>query len=826
MIEPVNIMTKKRRKTDLGSGPSYSAATAASENNPCPRFWRDALILLFLPAIVFMIYSNAFKTPFLFDDVKNIQQNSHIRLTEINLQNLKRTLLESPSSNRPVAVLSFALNYYFDEYRVGGYHLVNILIHIVTGLLLYFLLKTMMRIPSINFTDKHHDWIPFFTVLIWLVHPIQTQSVTYIVQRMNSLATMFYILSLLLYVQARLTKRRRKMQLLFTGSILAGVLAIGSKEIAATLPFFIFLLEWFFFQDLKKVWLKHRILPFSGLLILLVIFMLVFLGSHPFEKILNGYRGFDFTLSQRVLTEFRVVIYYISLLIFPLPARLNLDHDFTLSQSLTDPVTTLLSILAIVGLIALSIYVAKRQPLLSFCILWFLGNLVIESSVIALDLIFEHRVYLPSIMAILVGVMLVYRFRVPQRVKVGALCSIVLVFSFWTYQRNHTWHDEVTIWRDCVIKSPKKARPHYNLGTSLSTQGQTSEAIHEYYEALRLNPNYAEAHSNLGVDLLSQGLTEEAIRHYREAISIKPDYAKAHYNLGFALLGLAEYDEAILHFEEALRIDPDYAKAHHNLGIALVDQTKYDEAILHFKEALRINPEDMRSHNNLGTALYKQGRLEEAIHHYREALRIKPDFGEAQFNLGIALEKSGNPEGAIGYYSELVRTNPDHAEAHYKLGAVLYARGRIGEAVDHYTEAIRIKPDYAEAHYNLGTVYHGQGRIKEAIFHYSEAVRIKPDFAEAHNNLGIAFYKEGQNKDAIDHYTEALRVQPDYAEAHNNLGVALVSIGKIEEATVHFSEAVRIRPDYQEAQGNLKRAMALLEKSAKLNEGIKGSSTY
>jgi tetratricopeptide (TPR) repeat protein len=788
MIEAINIMTQKCQKTDLDSRPSPSDTSRVLRGSPSSPAGRDALILLFLTAIVFLIYSNTFKSPFLFDDVNNIQQNPHIRLTRINLRDLKRTILESPSSNRPVAVLSFALNYYFNRYRVGGYHLVNIVIHVVTGLLLYFLLKTMMRIPSIDFPDKHQGWIPFFTVLIWLVHPIQTQSVTYIVQRMNSLATMFYVLSLWLYVQARLATKRRKMQLLFSGCIFAGLLSIGSKEIAATLPFFIFLFEWYFFQGLDKIWLKHRILPFSGLLILLVVFMLVFLGFHPFETILNGYRDFDFTLPQRVLTEFRVVVYYISLLIFPHPSRLNLDRDFPLSHSLTDPVTTPISILAVVGLIGLSIYLAKRQRLLSFCILWFLGNLVIESSVIALDLIFEHRTYLPSMMAILMAVTSVYRHRGQKWVKIGAFFAIALVFSYWTYERNNTWCDTIRLWTDCVIKSPKKARPHYNLGTSLSQKGQTSEAIHQYSEALRLNPNYAEAHSNLGVDLLSQGLTEEAIRHYREALRIKPDFAKAHYNL----------------------------------GIALVNQSKYDEAIIHFKEALRINPDDVRSQNNLGVALYRQGRLEEAIHHYREALRIEPGFEEAQMNLGIALEKSGNPDMAISQYSELLRNNPENADAHYKLGAVLYAQGRIEEAIGHYTEAIRIKPDYAEAHYNLGTAYIGQGRIKETIFHYSEAIRIKPDFAEAHNNLGIALSKEGQNKMAIDHYTEALRIQPDYAEAHNNLGVALASIGKIEEATDHFMEAVRIKPDYQEAQGNLKRALVLLDKSAKVSRADEG----
>jgi tetratricopeptide (TPR) repeat protein len=743
-----------------------------------------------------------------------------------------------------------------------GYHVANILIHIFTGIFLYFLIKTILSLPLLHPGDERHVWIPFFTALIWVVHPIQTQSVTYIVQRMNSLSAMFYVLSLLLYIKARLATETTRIWTLYSGCILAGLLSVGSKEITATLPFFIFLFEWYFFQDLKLAWFKKRFFPLAGLLILLALLTLIFLGSHPFEKILHGYRAFDFTLTQRLLTEFRVVIYYISLLIFPLPSRLNLDHDFPLSNSLFDPPTTLLSILAVAGLIGLSVYLAKskesrtkvgtssnekannplefkppnprnghlssfkawsmpffsRNHLLSFCILWFFGNLVIESSVIALDIIFEHRTYLPSMLAILMFVMLVYRLKNPKWLRIGILCTITLIFSYWTHERNNIWRNEVTLWRDCVIKSPQKARPHYNLGTSLSTEGKTSEAIHHYLEAIRIKPNYAEAHGNLGVDLMNQGNIQEAILRYREALRIKPDYAKANYNLGFALLKLSEFEEAIVHFREALRIDPQYAKAHHNWGLALVNQSKHKEAIPHFTEALSLNPEDSRSHNNLGAALYNQGKFNEAIHHYREALRIQPEFEEAQTNLGAALHKSGNPEKAIEYYSGLLRTKPDYAEAHYKLGVILAEQGRIEEAVDHYFEALRIKPDYEEVHYNLGTLLYRQRKYKEAVVHYSEALRLKPDFAEAHNNLGISLYAGGNNGDAIKHYMEALRIKPEYAEAHNNLGVSLAGLGKMEKAASHFLEALRIKPNYAEARRNRDKASMLLDQATKASE--------
>ena len=287
-----------------------------------------------------------------------------------------------------------------------------------------------------------------------------------------------------------------------------------------------FLFEWYFFQDLKLAWLKKRSLLIAGLLIIIVILILMFLGSHPLDTILSGYETYNFTLSQRLLTEFRVVIYYISLLILPYPSRLNLDRDFPISHSMLDPVTTLLSFVVIAGLIGLAVLLVKKKPLISFCILWFFGNLVIESSFIALDLIFEHRAYLPSMFVIFLFVMLVYQLKRPKWLGIGVLCSLTFIFSLWTYQRNNVWRYEVTLWRDCVLKSLQKARPHYNLGTSLSTEGKTDEAIYHYKEAIRIKPDYAEAYSNLGVDLMNQGNTQEAIRRYRQALRFKPDYAK------------------------------------------------------------------------------------------------------------------------------------------------------------------------------------------------------------------------------------------------------------------------------------------------------------
>ena len=559
----------------------------------------DILKWLFLSLIVFLIYSNTLKSPFLFDDVHVIPDNPSIRLTNLNLDELTR----AASGGRPIAKVSFALNYYFHKYDVLGYHLINILIHITTGFFLYLLAQMTLSLLSRRSEQSFHKWIPFFTAMIWLVHPIQTQSVSYIVQRMNSLAAMFYVLSLLLYGKARLHENLNKRGLLFAACFVSGLFSLGSKEIAATLPFIIFLYEWYFFQDLSRVWLRRHLLPVGGILLIFVVVSLLYLGGNPFERILTDYKTYPFNMAERVLTEFRVVIYYISLLILPHPSRLNVDYDFSISRSLMDPPSTLLCLLLIAGLIGLASYRPKKRLLLSFTILWFFGNLVIESSVIALDIIFEHRTYLPSMFVFFLVVTLMFRYVKPKEIGIGILCAVSILFSIWSYERNNVWRDDMSLWADCAEKSPNKARPHTNLGVALWQRGKTKQAMEHYTKALRVNPNYIDAHNNLGIILRRQGRLEEAAEHFSTVLRIDPDYREAHNNLGNTFSGLGRLDEAINHYKEALRIDPHDAVAHYNLGNTLGHQQKFKEARSHYEAALRIRPDFPEARSNLQRTL-------------------------------------------------------------------------------------------------------------------------------------------------------------------------------------------------------------------------------
>ena len=651
--------------------------------------------LLIFVVLGFFIYSNTLNSPFVFDDRQNIQEDPYVRLTELTLRNIITAGLKDHASHRPIANISFALNYYFHRYDVIGYHYTNIIIHILTGIFLYLFIKNTLGMSLLRCRYDHYRAIAFFAALLWLVHPIQTQSVTYIVQRMNSMAAMFYILSLLLYVKGRLTiQEQKKSWPWFAGCTLAGLLALGCKETAATLPVFILLYEWYFFQDLKTPWLKRYLGYVIAAFVIFGILGLLYLGTSPLEKILSGYAHREFTLTERLLTQPRVVIYYISLLVYPHPGRLNLDHYFALSHSLIAPPTTLLCFGAIIGLIGLAFYIAKRERLLSFCILWFFGNLVIESSVIALELIFEHRLYLSSMLVSLAIVAMAWRFIKQNWVRVGVFCIVALLCCAWTYERNSVWSNPATLWKDCVAKSPEKARPHNNLGTTLKSQDKLDEAISHYRHALQLKPDYALAHYNLAKALDSQGNTEEAISHYRRALRIKPDFAEACYNLGRIMQTQGNPDEAINYYHHALRIKPDFAEAHNNLAAVLSMQGKLDEATIHYRQALQISPDSAVLHYNLANTLRAQGKLDEAISHYRQALRIKSDFAQAHNSLAGALARQGKLNEAITHFIEVVQLDPNSARAHYTLARALKNGGRIKEAITEFKETLRLRPNW------------------------------------------------------------------------------------------------------------------------------------
>jgi tetratricopeptide (TPR) repeat protein len=614
-----------------------------------------------------IIYSNTLHGPFVFDDIPNISDNRFIRVIDLESQWVYNAVFSKPSTKRPIANLSFALNYFMGGYDVVGYHLINIVIHFLCGVLVYFIalltfkqLAVIQKNETLVFRDFNIILMAVFSACIFISHPIQTQSVTYIVQRMNSMATMFYLLSLLSFILVHNVPLKWQRWLLWLTCLGSWFLALGSKQIAATLPIIILLYEYYFFQDLNKVWIQKNIKYFIGLILLLLIVSFIFLGGEPLERILFDYTIREFTLSERILTQFRILVYYISLLFYPDPSRLNLLHHVSISQSLLEPITTLFSLISLVSILGLAIYVARRHRLISFCIIWFFINLLIESSFIGLELIFEHRLYLPMFGFALVISYLLFTL-MSQRPKLIMIISVMIIIclSSATYARNKIWSDEKSLWTDVVNKNPLSHRAHYNLANTLKHQGLTIDAINHYGETLKINPFYDKAYNNLGVVLKQQGYTAKAIEYYNKAIDINPSNAEAHNNLGLSASEEGKLDDAINHYSDALKIDPYYTKAHFNIGNALELQRNLDEAIVHYNKAKKLDPYHIETYNNLGIALARQGKLDDAIAQFSKAIQIDPQSVNAQLNSGLAQVSIGNIKAACSYFKQALKIKPD-----------------------------------------------------------------------------------------------------------------------------------------------------------------------
>ncbi len=581
-----------------------------TDRPPSPPALSPWTIAALIAGVVFLMYSNVFRVPFIFDDWENIEANGFIRLGGLDIGGLWAAAFRSPAGNRPVANVSFALNYLAGGYGVFGYHLVNVLIHVLNGVLVYALGRKLFG----GGRGVEGRWV--LAALVFVAHPVQTEAVTYVVQRMTSLATMFYLLALWLYLRGREEGGGRRRWGYWAAGVVSWGLALGSKEIALSLPAVVVLYEWCLGRGLG--WLRGRL----GYVLLVVFGVLLvgwwYLGADPLGRILEGYEGREFSMGERVLTQFRVVVWYLGLVLYPHPGRLNLLHEFSVSRSLWDPPATFLSLVLIGALVASGLWAGRRRPVWSFCVLWFFLQLVLESSVVGLELVFEHRLYLP-----LAGVAWLAgegAFRLTGgRAAWAAVLGVLLVLALGgaTHARNRAWQDRLTLWQDVIRKSPHNHRAHSNLGAALEQAGRPAEAEGQYRRALELKPGYAAAHNNLGLMLERQGRLNEAELHFREALRTSPGHIDAHNNLGVLLTRLGKPEEALDHFAKVLRLRPRDAGAHQNLGLALESLGRGGEAEAYYRRALQLDAGFAEAHRRLAAALAAEGRCAEARMHLR-----------------------------------------------------------------------------------------------------------------------------------------------------------------------------------------------------------------
>jgi len=789
------------RKSVSKSGESSKGSILPNKKNGTGLHlqWNYVIVVGILAGVATLLYLNSFRVPWQFDDRPNITNNPSVHFHTFSIDHLSRLLAFSFSESiRLFSYFTFALNFYFGGLNVFGYHLINLLIHITTGAFVFWFVLLTLRLPSQGERYRLIGFrVGFLTSLLFIVHPVQTQSVTYIVQRMSSMGAMFYLLSMILFIKGRLSTGRRRI-LYYGGMGLSGLLSILSKENGLMLPIFIVLYEVCFFKGGEGRFFQRSMIRIFLILAGLGLIGFILLGGRYIDIIREGYQYRDFTMSERGLTQLRVVLYYLTLLIFPHPFRLNLDHDFSVSKSLFTPPSTFFSLVIILLFIGIGVWRIKRWPVLSFFIFWYFGNLVIESSIIPLEMVFEHRLYLPSIGPFfLFSLCLVGGWenwvRVEQRKKeaifAGLVILIALPLSWVTIDRNSVWRSEFEIWMDCIKKSPNKGRPHYNLGYFYYTRGQIDKAIGEFELSLKLDPKIAPAHFNLGVIDYNKGELDEAVRRFKKAISINPKYAQAYVSLGEVYYRNERNDEATAEFERALKIEPSNTTANNRLGQIYLKRGNLDRALLAFKKAVMIDPAVVEAKVNLAEAYVRKGKLDQGLLEIHKAIALDPDYGDAHTILGIIQLQKGMADEAVSSFLRALKTNPYDVTALSNLGVAYRYKGKIDEALSQFQKVLSIKPNDEEAHINLGEAYFAKGLVSEAIREGEKALKINPRAIAARMILGEAYLRQGRLDQSIAELERVLEIDPKEAKAHHDLAVAYYGKKEFRLAIKHLDEA-------------------------------------
>jgi tetratricopeptide (TPR) repeat protein len=666
---------------------------------------------------------------------------------------------EQTSQYFPLVYTTFRIEHRLWGFNPSGYHITNILLHIINSLLLWRLLSRL-NVPG-----------AWFAAAIFALHPVQVESVAWITERKNVLMTLFFFLSLLAWVRF-IDKPEIRLWRFYFLSLGLYALALFSKTTACTIPAALVLILW-----IKRIPIdKRRWLQIAPYLVLgLAMGTFIVWWEHHHQG--TGRLNLGLNPAERLLLAARALWFYIGRLIWP--AKLTFSYP-KWDISWTQPVQYLWLIAwLIVGwgmwrwrerlgrpfIAGVVFFVATLSPLLGFISLYTFRYTYVA----------DHYQYVASIGLITIAVASGCRAAAKIRLLPAVAPIILAAYGILTWQQCHVYRNVESLWRDTIAKNPNSWIAHNNLGSAIQLEGRLDEAAEQYIESLRLNPEFYEAHANLGTILAQRGKFGEAIKCFREAIRFELGYAEAYCGIGIILEVQGRIDEAIEHYRMAVKIKPSYAQAHYNLANVLKLQGKLDEAISHYLKAVEIKPSYAQAHYNLANVLKLQGKLDEAISHYLKAVEIKPNSDKMLFNLAVALGLKGKSDEAISHFRQALRLNPNYAEAHYNIGIALESQGKPGEAIEHYRKAIEIEPNYTEAHYNLGNTLKNEGKFDGAAEQYQQVLQIKPDYVEAHNNLGNILSAQGKLDAAANHFRKALESKPDSAEISNNLAWILAT---------------------------------------------------
>lgn len=749
--------------------PVTPAANVADAGHASPRLLLLAAVLLALAALA--AYSSSFSGAFVYDDVQSIPENPTLRHLWPPWEALSPPPGGATVSGRPMLNLSFAINRALGGPGVASYHAGNLLIHVLAGLTLFGLVRRTLLLPG--FSPKFAPValpVAFLAAALWTLHPLQTESVTYLVQRAESLMGLFFLLTFYGFIRGVEAERPAGFYLL---SIAACALGMGTKEVMASAPLLIVLFDRTFVAGSFLAAGRARWKYYGGLAMTWILLGWLVLGNGGNR---GGSIGFGIGVSwwAHTLTQFEAMARYLWLSLWPHP--LAFDYGATWAKS---TIEVLLYAAVVLPFVLGTVFALKRNHPLGFLGAWFFVILAPTSLMPGpTQMIVEHRLYL-SLAAVTV-LMAAGAYHLGGRRMFAGLLVAACALGLLTFRRNQDYRTNLILWQDTVNKRPENSLAHGNLGAALSALGRKQEALAEFETTLRLDPNSAEGNINIAEALSSTGRLQEAMTHLLKAIPLALDHPSLQLNLGTTLDRMGRTGEAILYYQRALRMNPELAEAH----------------------------------NDLGDAYLRLGRPDLARPCVEEALRLKPNYPEAHYNLAFILAASGQFTEATTEFEIGRRLQPDNAIARHSWANALTTAGRKTEAAVEYETALRMAPSDPTIHYDYGNLLASGGDYAGAIARYREALQRQPEYAAAENNLATALTLLGRHAEAVEHYQAALRLRPNDAGANNNLGMALARTGRLAEAAACFEAAVRLAPDFQEARTHLEVVRAQLRGAA------------
>jgi len=668
---------------------------------PSPRAARFAAAVG-LALAVLLAWSNSFSLGFVLDDVQNILDNPSIRdLTD--LQAVLSGYWKSGIAGRPVTNLSFAVNWAISKDQAWSYHAANVLIHLLAALTLFAILRRSFLLPRLAGRFGAHALpLAFASTLLWAVHPLHTEAVTYVTQRLASMMGLFFLLTLYAALRSFTDKTPGRWRVL---SALAFFLGAGAKETIVAAPAAVLLFDALLVRGGWREALSRDRRLFLGYLPGLAFLGVLLARGHTVGTALSA--GKAFTPLTYALTQPGAVAHYLGLAFFPrglmasaAPAPPG-PHAWDFAWMFLE-----LGPWVLVGglLILAGVWIVRRQPL-GVVAGWFFLTLAPTSSFLPLFCpVAERRMYLPlaalAVLAVLAGRVFALALRAKAKTKTrraGGVVILALVLAAValgtvTHLRNRDFASSLALWEDALNQEPDNAWIRLSLAVELLKDGQTAQALARFREALAQAPRYAEGHRVYGAALLELDREREGIAQLEEALRLDPDLRHARADLGLALARKGECRRAEVQVQAALALgheDPEILKA---LGRCLAEGGDPRAAIGPLTLAAQMDPTDGNSLFMLGSALAQAGMWREAAETFRLAGPLLPGDGRPKVNEGVALARTGDRDGAVLALREALRVEPDLAAAHRDLGLLLAREGGADEAARHLEEALRLDP--------------------------------------------------------------------------------------------------------------------------------------